>query len=408
MQKKSSFFKTTTTIFLLLCILFIPFPFHLITFQSSVTDFFFGKLIGTIASSIFGVQLKNTIVYSDSISMYVLVLLLSILSLMIGLLLHNLNPWKHHQKRIVSFLSILFSYYLVLMLMKYGLDKVFKTQFYLPEPNTLYTPLGQIEKDLLYWTSMGTSRGYNIFTGSIEVLAALLIFFKRTRMSGLLLATASLTHIVAVNFGFDISVKLYSLFLLSLSLFLLTPYCRRLYSFFFSQQVLPVMPAEKNDPTKNIFLSLFLKFFITGLILFESLYPYVRDNNFNDDTAKRPFLHGAYEVQQMITATDTLSGKNAPLRRFFIHRENYLIFQNQADAMQDYKLSYDADRHTYILTDYQQRETKLSLEYQEADSILVLNFFKDGQQHQLTGKAIDWKKLPLLQRSFHWTIDSDR
>jgi len=321
------------------------------------------------------------------------------------LLFHTLVGWKQHQKKLLDFLSVLFCYYLILMLMKYGLDKIFKTQFYLPEPNTLYTPLGQLDKDLLYWTSMGTSRVYNIFTGSIEVLAALLLLFRTTRMAGLLIAVASLVHVVAINFGFDISVKLYSLFLLGLSLYLLAPHCKRLYNFLFRQKIIPAMQERAGNVVKHPFLSIFLKCFVTGLILFEAFYPYLKSKNFNDDTAKRPYMHGAYEVRQTIIATDTLTGKSSPVQRVFIHRENYMIFQNQADEMQDYKLSYDTDRYTYTLTDYQQQQIILSLNYRETDSILILKYFKDGKPYQLTSKAIDWKKLPLLQKGFHWTVD---
>ena len=186
--------------------------------------------------------------------MYLLVFVLAFLSLLAGILLNTIGRWKQYENRILQFFSLLFCYYLILMLMKYGLDKIFKAQFYLPEPNILYTRLGQIDKDFLYWTSMGTSRLYNIITGSVEVLAALLILFKRTRMTGLLLAAASLVQVVAINFGFDISVKLYSLFLLSLSLYLLAPYYRRIYTFLFTQRDLPAIRTDITRFIKNLLL----------------------------------------------------------------------------------------------------------------------------------------------------------
>ena len=408
MQKVYPVFRTATAIFLLLGIIFIPFPFHLISFQESLTDIVFGKLIGTAASSFFGIHLKETIVYSDSTSMYVLLFLLFVLSLIISFLLSNIRKWRQHEKNILDFFSVLFCYYLILMLMKYGLDKVFKTQFYLPEPNTLYTPLGLIDKDLLYWTSMGTSRLYNIFTGSAEVLAALLLFFRRTRMAGLLLAAASLIHVAAINFGFDISVKLYSLFLLAISLYLLVPYCRRLYSFFFTNQNILPAPQKGAVLIKTPFSAVFVKCFIAGLILFESLYPYLKANNFNDDTAKRPYLHGAYEVKQMVSGVDTLSPSNLPVKKIFIHRNGYMIFQDQQDRMQDYKLNFDINTYEYILTDYKLHTIRISMDYAEKDSILTLRFNQGGKEQQITGKSLDWRKLPVLRRSFHWTIDGEK
>src|SRR5205085_9499653 len=113
----------------------------------------------------------------------------------------------------------LFIYYLCLQLLKYGVDKIFKNQFYLPEPNTLFTPAGMLDKDILYWSTMGTSYGYNIFLGSLEIAAALFILIKRTRLIGLLLSLGILINVTEVNFGFDISVKLFSLFLLFFNLY---------------------------------------------------------------------------------------------------------------------------------------------------------------------------------------------
>ncbi|MBK9660896.1 MAG: hypothetical protein IPO68_13545 [Chitinophagaceae bacterium] len=405
MQKGYSLCRTVAAVFLLLCILFIPLPFYLFPFQESITDVVFGGVIDKVARLFFSIQLTNTKVYSDSTSMYLLVFVLAFLSLLAGILLNTIGRWKQYENRILQFFSLLFCYYLILMLMKYGLDKIFKAQFYLPEPNILYTRLGQIDKDFLYWTSMGTSRLYNIITGSVEVLAALLILFKRTRMTGLLLAVASLVQVVAINFGFDISVKLYSLFLLSLSLYLLAPYYRRIYTFLFTQRDLPAIRTDITRFIKNPFWAIFLKCFITGIILFESLYPYIRHRNFNDDVAGRPYLHGAYEVRQMIAGADTLLAKDSPIQRFFIHRDNFLIFQNQADEMQDYKLTYDKERHCWILTDYQQRQIQLAFNYQAADSLLTLRYLKDSTTFQLMGKMLDWKKLPLIRKTFHWTVD---
>lgn len=405
MKEEYSFVKNVASFFAILCIMFIPFSFSLISFQLEFTDFVFGRLIGFVSDNLFGIHLKDTKVYSDFVSMYVLAMLLFILAVVAALIVARLNKWKQYRAKLLRVCYIICCYYLVLLLLKYGCGKIFKDQFYLPEPNTLYTPLGQLDKDILYWSSMGTSRLYNVFAGSVEVLAALLLLFRRTRMAGLLLAAGSLAQVVAINFSFDISVKLFSLFLLFLSLYLLSPWYSRLYYFLFTGKSNPAMEHKINYLAKYPFLSVFLKCLITGLIFFEALYPYFRKNNFNDDVAKRPYLHGAYEVKQMIVGQDTLSANNFQIKRFFIHRDSYLIFQNQADEMLDYKLTYNPDKSGYVITDYQLYQKALSLMYNEADSLLTLKYFKDGKAYQLLGKTIVWRNLPLLRKGFHWTVD---
>lgn len=406
MHKEYSFFYRAAALFLLLGILFIPFPFHFISFQQSFTEFVFGKLIGVTASNLLGLQLSSTTVHSDSASMYVLVLLLFFLSLLLSSAFSFISKWKKYQPLLVQAIYLICTYYLVLLLMKYGLDKVFKTQFYLPEPNTLYTPLGQVDKDLLYWTSMGTSRFYNLFTGMVEIMAALLLLFKRTRMAGSFLAAAALLQVVMINFGFDISVKIFSLFLFWMACFVLAPYMRRLYRAFFTQKEIPATsPAVKPGHGKGVFINVFIQCLMAGLLFFEAVYPYLRDKNFNDDLAPRPYLHGAYEVQRMILGTDTLSGTSRIIQKFFIHRNGYLIFQDAQQQMRDYKFDYSDSLNMYVMTDYQRNKIPVITKYREADSVLILEYIQRGNTIQLMGKALNWKTLPAVRKGFHWTVD---
>ncbi len=402
---KRSFIKSIASFFAFFCIVFIPFPFNITNIQLSVTDFLFGKLIGFVSSTIFNKTLTDTRVYSDSVSMYILVLLLFILAILVSLLQLRIKKWSLYGEKVIAFFNTLFIYYLALQLLKYGVDKIFKNQFYIPEPNILYTLLGNVDKDLLYWSSMGTSHFYNIFLGSLEVLTAILILIKRTRLIGLLLSFGIMGNVIAVNFGFDISVKLFSLFLLYLTVYLFMPYCNRLYQLLLQKNGCHKPVDEKAVLLSNTFLSVFLKWLTMGLICLEVFYPFIKSGNINGDTAKKSYLHGAYAVKQMIAGTDTLAIEKMPLKRFFMHKDGYMIFQDQADRMQDYKLSYDTEKHMYVLTDYEFKQTTIIFSYQETDSMLTIKYFRDGKNQQITGKAIDWRKLPVLQNGFHWTVD---
>ena len=102
-----------------------------------------------------------------------------------------------------------------------------------------------------------------------------------------------------------------------------------------------------------------------------------------------------------------MAAVHSPVKRFFIHRDGYMIFQNQEDDIQDYKLSYEKSGSAFILTDYKRKKTMLSFTYLQPDSILTLQYFSDAKEYQLRGKAINWKKLPALQKSFHWTVDGN-
>ena len=253
---------------------------------------------------------------------------------------------------------------------------------------------------------MGTSHFYNVFLGSLETLAAIFILIKRTRLAGLLLSFFIMINVVAVNFGFDISVKVFSLILLFLTIYRLIPYCKKLYQFFFTQQVITERPgAVSTTIFPNRFLTATLKWFATGIIFIEAFYPFIKTGNFNGDNAARPYMHGAYEVTRYIAGSDTLRPGQFPVKRLFVHRDSYMIFQNRDDEMTDYKLSHDRNKDEYVLTDYQMHTIPLHIIFNPGDSALILEYARDGKSYQLTGKALDWKKLPAVQKGFHWTVD---
>ncbi|WP_435522525.1 hypothetical protein [Chryseobacterium indoltheticum] len=98
-------------------------------------------------------------------------------------------------------------FYISIVLIKYGFDKIFQTQFPEPEPNILFTRFGNLDKDILFWSTIGTSKIYNIIMGSIELFSGILLWFRRSRFLGLLLAIICLAQIFIINISFDISVK---------------------------------------------------------------------------------------------------------------------------------------------------------------------------------------------------------
>jgi hypothetical protein len=104
-------------------------------------------------------------------------------------------------------------YYLALILFIYGFSKVFKAQFYLPEPNLLFTTLGNLDKDILFWSTIGSSRSYSIFLGIIEIIPAMLLLFRKTSFIGSLIATGVLLHVVAINLLFYFCENLFTFFI---------------------------------------------------------------------------------------------------------------------------------------------------------------------------------------------------
>jgi hypothetical protein len=375
----------------------------LFPYQQFIADYLFKHLLVFIANTFFRIHIANPQIASDTSLLYLLVLLLLLFSIALLAILSFNKLWKKHCLSFIPLFHRILFYYLALQLLKYGADKIGKAQFYLPEPNILYTPFGKLDKDILYWSCMGTSYGYNLFLGVMEVLAAVCLLARRLRVIGLLLATGILTNVVAINFCFDISVKVYSCFLLFLCLLLLPTQLRLLYNFL-------ILKKDIRETHLNIKYKVTMGIVKTGIIcviFLEAFYLNISSNNYNDDIVARPYLHGAYQTMFVLSGTDTLPLYQFPIKRFFIHRRGYIIFQGQDDDIQDYHLDIDSNNHIFILTNYQLKQTKILYAYANKDSLLTLQYHTNGKDYTLEAKALLWQKLPVLQRQFHWTIDDE-
>ncbi len=351
-------------IFVLGFILTLPFKYYFFPnigqFLMPITCFF----------ARFFINQEGLTYHSDGVLMQVWVILLLVISLFVSLI------WTFFKLKASVFLLFwinrICAYFLALMLLIYGLNKVFKYQFYFPEPNILFTPLGQLSPDILFWSSMGTSHSYSIFAGVIEVIPAVLLLFRKTRILGAFIAFAVLLNVLMLNVGFGITVKLFSGFLLLLSLILIFPYLKQFVHFFMGKEVrlqAEPIPALKNERLIRFYP--ILKGMVIGLILFESLGMYFEGSYFNGDQQPKPFMAGAYSIHP----------NEQGIKRLFFHKDNYFITQSFADEFRDYPLSWDGT--TLMLTNQNKEKAELDLRTLGHDKFELTGvFFND---------SVDWK-----------------
>ncbi|CEJ68122.1 hypothetical protein BN1195_00404 [Chryseobacterium oranimense G311] len=378
-------FWTGAGIFFLLFILFFPLDF-LGDFQKETSLLVFGNLTNWISKEIFKTGNARIDFSSDSISMVILVSVLLILSLLTALLLK-----RRFSRQILFFSKEIVIVYLAVVLMKYGLDKVFKAQFYLPEPNILYSRFGNLDKDILFWSVMGTSRFYSISTGIVELLASLMIIFRKTRVFGLLISVGILVNILLINLGFDISVKFFSLILLSMAVFALKDEWFPLYRFLILKQ--KVQLEETEPDTKALPLWIFLRTAFIGFSVVTILFPYVNNGIYNDDLTKRPFLHGAFENLD----------ENSDIRYIFLHRKNYMILMDKEEKMTDFHYN-QGSKDQLLLEDYSGGRISVRFSYNKKDSLLMLGFGK----HIIKAKELNWKRMNALRPLFHAVTESQK
>lgn len=322
--------------------------------------------------------------YSDSSGMYLLLLVCPALAALTAGFIF-LPILRRFREIGLQLTRILMLYFLVLELWKYGWIKLIKLQFYLPEPNTVYSPLGSLSKDIAYWSVIGSSHAYVVFMGIAELLAGTLLLFRRTRFAGLLLALGIFVNVLMVNISFDISVKLFAALTLLMVITLLSGY-RDQWRFLFGSDVRPASEKVSAGLKRNRFLHAF----VIAVFVVETVYPSVVMKGINDDAVQRPIHHGAYEV------------RNHPeISRLFVHRQGYVIFEDRNGKRLDLKvLSQNAYAFGLLDEHDQQRSTLLW------KSPGVVIWQRTSFSDILRLKPLPYNELPLLQNTFHWSSDS--
>lgn len=308
--------------------------------------------------------------------MLILIIVLLFISIIFSCLLNK--KWTRRFLLITEYVCI---FYLSVVLIKYGFDKIFKVQFSEPEPNILFTRFGNLDKDILFWSTIGTSKIYNVVMGSIELSSGIFLLFRRFRLLGLLLAIISFTQILIINISFDISVKFFSLILLLMSVFLVRKNGWKL--------IIRIIQLPKRtflDQNSILPYKTFLKILIAGTIFIKIGIPY-----FNTQEEKNLMqFHEAYEVT---------SAEN-PFQYLFFHKDQYLILMERSSEKMTvfhYDVSFG---NQIILEDYNHHISKHLL-IKNKDSSIIFSF----NNQTINAKPVQYEKMNALQDRFHVLVD---
>lgn len=341
----------------------------LLPFDYSLFDWIFKTIQKPFTGLLMTID-QELIFETDTYGTYVLISLSLLLGVFSSPIVHRIcSKWKLNPTDLLKTVlaSILFFF-----LFKYGWDKITKQQFYMPEPNTLFTPLGKLSKDIAYWSLVGSSYPYTVSLGIIEVITALLLLFKRTQFLASLLTVAIFGQVVLINFSFDISVKLLSGSLLLFSIVYSLCFLRNWKGIFgFAMQKISNNSSRKHR---------MIKFAFSGIVIAESIFPSVFSGNLNDDHYPRLAHHGAYRVYG-----------SREVKHLFIHRRNYLILQSKNDVFTDYRID------THGSDQYTASQRNIICDWRKNQIIMGNDTFRI--------EKTPFNSLPILQESFHTFSD---
>lgn len=139
-----------------------------------------------------------------------------------------LDRHRKHYQTLYYWLTTVMRFYVALVLIDYGLAKVVKIQFLSPDYRRLMQPYGESSPMGLAWTFLGFSKGYNMFMGIAEI-ASILLLFRRTMTFGAIITLMTTANVMAINYFYDVPVKILSTMLFVMTLFLLLKDIPRLF-----------------------------------------------------------------------------------------------------------------------------------------------------------------------------------
>jgi hypothetical protein len=309
-------------------------------------------------------------------------------------------------------LTVAVRYYVALVLISYGLIKVFKSQFPAPGLFRLTQPYGNSSPMGLAWTFLGFSTGYNLFMGLAEVAAVLLVF-RRTMILGAIITFMTTANVVAVNYFYDVPVKIYSTALLVMTVFVLAQHAPALFNFFIRNIPAKLDSSAPIKLTKSRRIAVVLiKTFLVGYALIFGSYQAYQGLTQYGYLAPKPPMYGLYKVKHYILGSDTippLMTDKVRWRQMSIEFAGFARVNHMTDSMSrffakidtvqramDFKLREDSTVQCHFkYRSLQENEIELRGLARNDSVRIVFDRFTDIQ-----------KEFLLTSRGFHWINES--
>ena len=204
-------------------------------------------------------------------------------------------PVDINYDQLYYWLRVLLRYRLAAGIIAYGLIKLFPLQMPYPSLSNLHTNYGDFFGWKIYFHTLGIAQGYEVFLGAIEIIAGILLLFRRTATFGAGLILGFTGNVFAANIFYDAGEQVYSAYLFVIAFVLFLYDAPRLYRLLVQKKYTvanafkPVFASETLRKTRNVLR--------TGVAVFIALLAFATYTNFTHTPYKipsTPGLKGAY------------------------------------------------------------------------------------------------------------------
>ncbi|WP_298516177.1 hypothetical protein [uncultured Kordia sp.] len=238
-------------------------------------------------------------------SRYIFVLLVSIIGTTIWLLV-DVYLKKSYTNKLKITLQTIIRYQLGLVIIGYGLSKVFMLQFGTMGLDTMETKVGDLTSMGLMWKFMSFSKLIVMFPGWIEVIGGVLLFFRKTTFLGVMLLFVIMANVVLMDISFDVTVILYACFLSFMLIILLSTQLKSLYTYLVLNET--TKPETYEPLVKSKKVRIIFKVILLSVVTY--FYAQEHIERIESETINRyTWFTNMQTVQKFVVNGDTLASK---------------------------------------------------------------------------------------------------
>lgn len=326
---------------------------------------------------------------------------------------------KHSYYRLDYLLRTGLRYTIAYFAFTYGIIKVFLMQMIFPSLSQMASPLGELLPMRFSWLFIGSSDGYQFFSGMMEISVGILLLFRRTVTLGACFALAVFLNVMMLNLCYDIPVKIFSMHLSAMCAYLLTVEAPRLYDFFIRNRAVVGNPlyhfASARRSVKVARWLLKLTFWsFTAFMLYDT-YDWYRERQ----SKLTVFAHGIFRTKTLVINNDTVPvlANDTLLWKDVIFEKDESGSVGSLDTV--FKKRYG--RGYFLYQDNPKKQVLHAFKYNNSDSIAMFDLqykwkgkdtlylrTKVGNDSILLELFRDAREFPMERREFHWLSETNR
>lgn len=340
-----------------------------------------------------------------------------------GMIIWTITDFKARNYNGLSYwFRVIMRYGLIISLLAYGVIKIFCLQMIFPSQSLLATPLGDLLPMRLSWLFIGYSDSYQVFSGVMEVIAAILLYFRRTSAFGAVASAAVFANVAMLNLSYDIPVKLYSIHLFIMSVILMVYEYKRLLPFLFNKTAAPSQIYEVRFSRKWMRISrIVMKYGFIGISLVMGIVQSYQ--GWSESRAPRKEVgtikSGMYDVTLFALNRDTIPFSPTDSLRWkdvvfdhgggSVNTTDDIFWQRYRRGYFRYKVDSTGTKMSFTKTGWtQQTDSLFTLQFDHPDSNSIRLWGQIRKDSVYVVMKKNNRHFQLAEKQFHWLSEYNR